>query len=65
LTSRERDVFALVVAGKLNKHIATELEISERTVKAHRAHVMEKMHVTSLVDLVHIAEQLKTEIPSR
>jgi FixJ family two-component response regulator len=65
LTSRERDVFALVVVGKLNKHIAVELEISERTVKAHRAHVMEKMHATSLAELVHIAEQLKSEIPSR
>jgi FixJ family two-component response regulator len=41
LTLRERAVFALVVAGKLNKHVATELGISERTVKAHRAAVME------------------------
>lgn len=62
LTSRERAVFTLVVAGKLNKQIAAELEISERTVKAHRAHVMEKMHVASLAELVHIAEQL-TESP--
>jgi FixJ family two-component response regulator len=58
LTPRERAVFALVVAGKLNKHMATELGISERTVKAHRAQVMEKMHVSSLAELVHIAEQL-------
>jgi FixJ family two-component response regulator len=59
LTERERAVFSLVVAGKLNKHIATELAISERTVKAHRAQVMEKMHVRSLAELVHIAEQLQ------
>ena len=63
LSSRERAVLALVVAGKLNKHIAAELGISERTVKAHRAQVMEKMHVNSLAELVHIADQLKTKSP--
>jgi FixJ family two-component response regulator len=65
LTPRERDVFALVVAGKLNKHVATELGISERTVKAHRALVMEKMEATSLAELVHISEQLEAEIPKQ
>jgi FixJ family two-component response regulator len=59
MTVRERAVFALVVAGKLNKHIASELGISERTVKSHRAQVMEKMHVTSLAELVHIADKLQ------
>jgi len=63
LTARERAVFALVVAGKLNKHVAGELEISERTVKAHRAQVMEKMQVTSLAELVHLAEQLEADAP--
>jgi FixJ family two-component response regulator len=63
LKPRERAVFALVVAGKLNKQIATELGISERTVKAHRAQVMQKMHVTSLAELVHIAEQLEAGTP--
>jgi FixJ family two-component response regulator len=58
LTARERAVFTLVVAGKLNKQIAAELGTSERTVKAHRAQVMEKMQVTSLAELVHVAEQL-------
>ncbi len=58
LTPRERDVFALVVAGKLNKLVAAELGTSERTVKAHRAQVMEKMQVASLAELVHVAEQL-------
>jgi FixJ family two-component response regulator len=60
LTGRERAVLALVVAGKLNKQIAGELKISERTVKAHRAKVMGKMRVTSLAELVHLAEQLPT-----
>jgi FixJ family two-component response regulator len=58
LTRRERAVLAHVVAGKLNKQIATELAISERTVKVHRAKVMEKMQVTSLAELVLLAEQL-------
>jgi FixJ family two-component response regulator len=65
MTPRERAVFALVVVGKLNKHIATELGISERTVKTHRAQVMEKMHVTSLAELVHVAEQLQADAPPR
>ena len=58
LTPRERAVFALVVAGKLNKQIAAELDVSERTIKAHRAQVMNKMQVTSLTELVRVAEQL-------
>src|SRR5262249_17751433 len=58
-TSRERAVFTLVVAGKLNKQIAAELGTSERTVKAHRAQVMAKMQVASLAELVHVAEQLQ------
>ena len=59
LTPREGAVFTLVVAGKLNKQIAAELGTSERTVKAHRAQVMDKMQVTSLAELVHVAEQLQ------
>ena len=58
LTPREREVFAQVVSGKLNKQIAGELGTCERTVKAHRAHVMEKMQFTSLAELVHAADQL-------
>ena len=65
LTPRERAVFALVVAGKANKQIATELGISERTVKTHRAQVMEKTHVTSLAELVHLADQLQIGTPPR
>jgi FixJ family two-component response regulator len=64
LTPRERAVFTLVVAGKLNKHVASELGISERTVKAHRAQLMEKMGVTSLAELARIAEQLQTAAPA-
>ena len=51
-------------AGKLNKQIATELSISERSVKAHRAQVMEKMQATSLAELVHIADNLHADTPS-
>jgi len=58
LTPRERFVFAFVVTGKLNKQIAAELDVSERTVKAHRSQVMKKMRVTSLTELVRVAEQL-------
>src|SRR4030081_2788253 len=58
LTAREREVFARVVSGKLNKQIAGELDTCERTVKAHRAHVMEKMQLTSVAELVHAADQL-------
>jgi FixJ family two-component response regulator len=60
LTPREREVFAGVVAGKLNKQIAAELGTAERTIKAHRAQVMEKMQVASLAELVHVAEQLQS-----
>ena len=58
LTPREREVLARVVSGKLNKQIAGELGTCERTVKAHRAHVMEKMQLTSVAELVHAADQL-------
>ena len=52
LTLREKEVMALVVAGKLNKQIADELNISMKTVEAHRARVMEKMGVRTLAELV-------------
>jgi FixJ family two-component response regulator len=65
LSDRERGVLALVLAGKLNKQIATELKIAERTVKAHRARVMEKMQAASLAELVHLAGRLLTSEPPK
>ncbi len=58
LTPREREVFALVVRGKLNKQIAYELGTSERTVKAHRHSIMQKLQARSLAEAVSIAERL-------
>jgi FixJ family two-component response regulator len=55
LTPREAAVFALVVTGMLNKQIGSELGIGEKTVKVHRARVMEKMQAGSLADLVRLA----------
>lgn len=58
LTPRERQVFERVVQGRLNKQIAHELGVSEKTVKVHRGRVMEKMKTASLADLARIAERL-------
>jgi two-component system, LuxR family, response regulator FixJ len=54
LTPREREVMDLVIAGKANKVIASELGLSPKTVEVHRAHVMKKMQVASLADLVRL-----------
>lgn len=58
LSSREREVFALVASGRLNKQVGGTLGISEITVKAHRGRVMRKMEAGSLADLVTIATKL-------
>ena len=58
LTPRERQVFGLVVRGRLNKKMAHELGKTERTIKAHRRQVMEKMKAQSLAELVSMAERL-------
>ena len=58
LTQRERQVFGLLVQGKLNKQIAFALGPTERTIKAHRHMVMEKMNVRSVAELVLIAKRL-------
>jgi len=58
LTRREREVFDLVIRGKMNKQVAFALGTTERTVKAHRHKVMEKMQVRSVVELVTCAERL-------
>ncbi|NLO73429.1 MAG: response regulator transcription factor [candidate division WS1 bacterium] len=55
LTKREQQVMALVVTGRLNKQIATELGIKEKTVKIHRGRVMDKLEVGSLAELVRLA----------
>jgi FixJ family two-component response regulator len=59
LTPRERDVFEAVASGKLNKQIADELGMAERTVKLHRAHVMEKLSAGSPAELGRLAERLR------
>lgn len=62
LTQREIEVFKAVVAGSLNREIALRLDITERTVKAHRHQVMEKMKASSLAELVDMARQLGSAI---
>ena len=59
LSRREREVMIRVVAGRLNKQVASELGISEITVKAHRGRVMRKMHADSVADLVRMAARLR------
>ena len=59
LTPREKEVMGLVAQGLLNKQIAAELGITEKTIKVHRAQVMQKMNAGSLADLVRMAERLR------
>jgi FixJ family two-component response regulator len=63
LTKREREVFALVSIGWLNKQIAQQLDISEITVQIHRGRAMRKMSVRSIPELVRIADQLRLPTP--
>jgi FixJ family two-component response regulator len=64
LSRREREVMALVVAGRLNKQVGGELGISEITVKAHRGKMMRKMKAGSLPDLVTMAARLRVNAPN-
>jgi FixJ family two-component response regulator len=57
LTPREFEVFRLVIAGLLNKQIAAELRAALRTIKTHRGRVMHKMGVTSVAELVQLAQK--------
>lgn len=59
LTSREREVISLVVAGKLNKEIADQLGTAENTIKVHRSRAVEKMHAQSVAELVRMMEKIK------
>lgn len=63
LTSREREVMALVVQGLMNKQIAAKLDLSEITVKVHRSHMMQKMQARSLIDLLEMADLLGIRRP--
>jgi FixJ family two-component response regulator len=64
LSPREQEVMALVVRGLPNKVIAATLGVTEKTIKVHRGHVMEKMQAASLVDLVHLSAALIASPPS-
>jgi two-component system, LuxR family, response regulator FixJ len=57
LTPREHEILTFLITGMLNKHIAYELKISERTVKAHRKQVLDKMNITSIAELVRLTEK--------
>ncbi len=63
LTHRETEVFALVVTGMLNKQIASALGIAEKTVKVHRARVMEKLRAGSVAELVRLADRMGVIVP--
>lgn len=65
LTPREREVLALLVEGRPNKQVACELGIAEKTIKVHRARVMEKMEARSLVDLVRAIDKASSPLSPR
>jgi FixJ family two-component response regulator len=58
LSAREREVFALITSGLLNKQAAAELRITEKTIKFHRAHIMQKMEAESLAELAKMAARI-------
>ena len=58
LTAREREVFLHLIGGQLNKQVAADLEISERTIKLHRANVFKKLEVDSMAEMARLAVEL-------
>jgi FixJ family two-component response regulator len=58
LTSREREVFLHLIGGQLNKQVAADLEISERTIKLHRANIFKKLEVDSMAEMARLAVEL-------
>jgi FixJ family two-component response regulator len=65
LTKREREVLALIASGRLNKQAGGDLGITEVTVKAHRAHIMQKMNAHSFAELVNMATELGLSHPAQ
>ncbi|MGH9905852.1 MAG: response regulator transcription factor [Pyrinomonadaceae bacterium] len=63
LTERELEVTKLLADGKSNKEIATALSITTRTVETHRANIMRKLEINSIVELVHYAVRYKLVVP--
>jgi len=61
LTPREYEVMQLIATGMLNKQVGGELGMAEKTVKTHRAHVMQKLHITSVAELMRVLQ--KAEVP--
>jgi FixJ family two-component response regulator len=64
LTPREREVLPLVVAGQMNKQVAARLGTAEKTIKVHRARVMQKLQVRTLAELVHLADRIGVAQPA-
>lgn len=60
LSDREREIMHRVASGMLNKQIAAEFDLSEATIKLHRSHVMQKMHASSLAELVRFADEVSS-----
>ena len=63
LTEREREIVQLLAEGRVNKEIASTLGISVKTVETHRAAIMRKLEISSIVDLVHYAIRNKLVVP--